>query len=44
MDDHGPFDDWNKLMYHHGHLSVFIVYLLSNSDPSSVVRDTFSDL
>lgn len=38
LEDHGPFQSLSKLWGHHAHLAVFINYVLSNSDPSSLVR------
>ncbi|EFN88062.1 hypothetical protein EAI_15287 [Harpegnathos saltator] len=38
LEDHGPFQSLSRLWGHHAHLAVFINYVLSNSDPSSLVR------
>ena len=38
LEDHGPFKVLNKLWQHHAHLAVFMNYVLSNSDPSSLVN------
>jgi len=37
LEDHGPFQSLSRLWGHHAHLAVFINYVLSNSDPSSLV-------
>lgn len=37
LEDHGPFQSLPRLWGHHAHLAVFINYVLSNSDPSSLV-------
>ncbi|XP_039279269.1 rho guanine nucleotide exchange factor 12-like isoform X4 [Nilaparvata lugens] len=37
LEDHGPFKSLNKLWAHHAHLAVFMNYVISNSDPSSLV-------
>ncbi|XP_032676783.1 uncharacterized protein LOC116846699 isoform X4 [Odontomachus brunneus] len=36
LEDHGPFQSLSRLWGHHAHLAVFINYVLSNSDPSSL--------
>ncbi|CAL7948277.1 unnamed protein product [Xylocopa violacea] len=36
LEDHGPFKSLSRLWGHHAHLAVFINYVLSNSDPSSL--------
>lgn len=41
LEDHGPFQSLSRLWGHHAHLAVFINYVLSNSDPSSLVRIIF---
>ena len=38
LEDHGPFKSVNKLLGHPAHLSVFMNFVLSSSDPSSLVR------
>ncbi|GAB6027465.1 hypothetical protein CHUAL_001722 [Chamberlinius hualienensis] len=43
-DDHGPFNSWQKLKMHHGHLSVFLHYLICNSDPSTAFFHLISTL
>jgi Regulator of G protein signalling-like domain len=40
LEDHGPFKSVNKLLGHPAHLSVFMNFVLSSSDPSSLVRTT----
>jgi hypothetical protein len=37
MEDHGPFKSLSKLWQHSAHLAVFMNYVLSNCDPSSLV-------
>ena len=37
LTDHGPFSDLISLKSRPGHLSVFILYLISNSDPAPLV-------
>ena len=37
LTDHGPFSDLVSLKGRPGHLSVFILYLISNSDPAPLV-------
>ena len=36
-DGQTPFDDLRDLMCHHAHLAVFLNYVVSNSDPASLV-------
>lgn len=36
-DEHGPFDSLEELEKKPAHLAVFLHYLISNSDPSSMV-------
>lgn len=38
LEDHGPFKSLSKLKEHNAHLAVFLNYVLSNCDPSSLVR------
>ncbi|XP_043278903.1 rho guanine nucleotide exchange factor 11 isoform X2 [Venturia canescens] len=44
LEDHGPFKSLSRLWEHHAHLSVFINYVLSNSDPSSLLFYLITDL
>ncbi|XP_072764898.1 rho guanine nucleotide exchange factor 12 isoform X1 [Anoplolepis gracilipes] len=44
LEDHGPFQSLSRLWGHHAHLSVFINYVLSNSDPSSLLFYLITDL
>ncbi|XP_066599508.1 rho guanine nucleotide exchange factor 12-like isoform X2 [Prorops nasuta] len=44
LEDHGPFKSLTRLKEHHGHLAVFINYVLSNSDPSSLLFYLITDL
>lgn len=44
LEDHGPFKLLSRLWEHHAHLSVFINYVLSNSDPSSLLFYLITDL
>ncbi|XP_067203804.1 rho guanine nucleotide exchange factor 11 isoform X3 [Linepithema humile] len=44
LEDHGPFQSLSKLWGHHAHLAVFINYVLSNSDPSSLLFYLVTDL
>ncbi|KAF6215351.1 hypothetical protein GE061_010103 [Apolygus lucorum] len=44
MEDHGPFKRWNKLSKHQAHLAVFLNYVISNSDPSSLLFYLVTDL
>jgi len=44
LEDHGPFQSLSRLWGHHAHLAVFINYVLSNSDPSSLVCIIVSEL
>lgn len=37
LEDHGPFSGLWKLVRNPAHLSVFLHYLMSNSNPSSLV-------
>ncbi|XP_076301603.1 rho guanine nucleotide exchange factor 2 isoform X3 [Lasioglossum baleicum] len=37
LEDHGPFKSLTRLREHYAHLAVFINYVLSNSDPSSLL-------
>lgn len=37
LEDHGPFKSLSKLWEHNAHLAVFMNYVISNSDPSSLV-------
>ena len=37
LQDHGPFKSLSKLWEHNAHLAVFMNYVISNSDPSSLV-------
>ncbi|XP_078379689.1 rho guanine nucleotide exchange factor 11-like isoform X2 [Oculina patagonica] len=47
IDDHGPFNDLEILKNKPAHMAVFLHYLISNSDPSSLffwmVTDTYRD-
>ncbi|XP_018315492.1 rho guanine nucleotide exchange factor 12 isoform X2 [Mycetomoellerius zeteki] len=44
LEDHGPFQSLSRLWGHHAHLAVFINYVLSNSDPSSLLFYLVTDL
>ncbi|CAB3378735.1 Hypothetical predicted protein [Cloeon dipterum] len=44
LEDHGPFKSVNKLLQHPAHLSVFMNYVLSSSDPSSLLFYLITDL
>ncbi|KAJ8683003.1 hypothetical protein QAD02_018795 [Eretmocerus hayati] len=44
LEDHGPFKLLSKLWQHHAHLAVFINYVISNSDPSSLLFYLITDL
>nr|XP_031847705.1 rho guanine nucleotide exchange factor 12 isoform X2 [Nomia melanderi] len=44
LEDHGPFKSLARLWGHHAHLAVFINYVLSNSDPSSLLFYLVTDL
>ncbi|XP_046628149.1 rho guanine nucleotide exchange factor 11 isoform X2 [Neodiprion virginianus] len=44
LEDHGPFKSLSRLWEHHAHLAVFINYVLSNSDPSSLLFYLITDL
>ena len=37
QEDHGPFNSLNNLLHDHAHLAVFMNYVISNCDPSSLV-------
>ncbi|XP_031788329.1 rho guanine nucleotide exchange factor 12 isoform X2 [Nasonia vitripennis] len=37
LEDHGPFKLLSRLWQHHAHLAVFMNYVLSNSNPSSLL-------
>jgi len=38
LEEHGPFKSFTKLVEHNAHLAVFLNYVISNSDPSALVR------
>ncbi|XP_054710191.1 rho guanine nucleotide exchange factor 11-like [Uloborus diversus] len=44
LDDHGPFNGLFKLVRYPAHLAVFIHYLMSNSDPSSLFFYLISEM
>ncbi|XP_011861352.1 PREDICTED: rho guanine nucleotide exchange factor 12 isoform X3 [Vollenhovia emeryi] len=44
LEDHGPFQSLSRLWGHHAHLAVFVNYILSNSDPSSLLFYLVTDL
>ncbi|KYN43816.1 Rho guanine nucleotide exchange factor 12 [Trachymyrmex septentrionalis] len=44
LEDHGPFQSLSRLWGHYAHLAVFINYVLSNSDPSSLLFYLVTDL
>ncbi|XP_066992612.2 rho guanine nucleotide exchange factor 12 isoform X3 [Anabrus simplex] len=44
LDDHGPFKNLSKLWEHTAHLAVFMNYLISNSDSSSLLFYLVTDL
>ncbi|XP_076650814.1 rho guanine nucleotide exchange factor 2 isoform X2 [Halictus rubicundus] len=44
LEDHGPFKSLTRLWGHYAHLAVFINYVLSNSDPSSLLFYLVTDL
>ncbi|XP_074038354.1 rho guanine nucleotide exchange factor 2 isoform X3 [Leptinotarsa decemlineata] len=44
MEDHGHFQSFSKLMEHPPHLAVFTNYILSNSDPNSLMFYLLTDL
>ncbi|GLV42592.1 Rho guanine nucleotide exchange factor 2 [Carabus blaptoides fortunei] len=44
MEDHGPFKSLSRLWEHTPHLAVFMNYVLSNSDPSSLLFYLLTDL
>ncbi|KAK6619065.1 hypothetical protein RUM44_003447 [Polyplax serrata] len=44
LEDHGPFKSLKCLWQHHAHLAVFMNYVLSNSDPSSLLFYLVTDL
>lgn len=37
-EDHGPFNNLRDLLCHQAHLTVFLNYVISNSDPAPLVR------
>lgn len=37
FEDHGPFQSLNKLWNHNAYLAVFMNYIISNCDSSSIV-------
>ncbi|XP_014236833.1 rho guanine nucleotide exchange factor 11 isoform X1 [Trichogramma pretiosum] len=43
LEDHGPFKSLSKLWKHHAHLAVFMNYVLSNWDPSSLLFYLITD-
>lgn len=43
-EDHGPFNSLSKLRKHPSHLAVFMHYLISNSEPSSLFFTLITDL
>ncbi|KAF5297372.1 hypothetical protein FQR65_LT01302 [Abscondita terminalis] len=44
LEDHGPFKSLSRLWNHTPHLAVFMNYVLSNSDPSSLLFYLITDL
>ncbi|XP_031356198.1 rho guanine nucleotide exchange factor 12-like isoform X3 [Photinus pyralis] len=44
LEDHGPFKSLSRLWEHTPHLAVFMNYVLSNSDPSSLLFYLITDL
>ncbi|KAL1124673.1 hypothetical protein AAG570_001297 [Ranatra chinensis] len=44
LEDHGPFKSLTKLWSHPAHLAVFLNYVISNSDPSSLLFYLVTDL
>ncbi|XP_073986570.1 rho guanine nucleotide exchange factor 2 isoform X3 [Rhodnius prolixus] len=44
IEDHGPFKSLSKLWNHQAHLAVFLNYVISNSDPSSLLFYLVTDL
>ncbi|XP_075211643.1 rho guanine nucleotide exchange factor 2 isoform X3 [Lycorma delicatula] len=44
LEDHGRFKSLSKLWAHHAHLAVFMNYVISNSDPSSLLFYLITDL
>ncbi|KAE8746758.1 hypothetical protein FOCC_FOCC006506 [Frankliniella occidentalis] len=44
LEDHGPFKSLSKLWEHNAHLAVFMNYVISNSDPSSLLFYLVTDL
>ncbi|XP_023714771.1 rho guanine nucleotide exchange factor 12 isoform X5 [Cryptotermes secundus] len=44
LEDHGPFKSLSKLWEHNAHLAVFMNYVISNSDPSSLLFYLITDL
>lgn len=43
-EDHGPFKSLSKLWTHQAHLAVFLNYVISNSDPASLLFYLVTDL
>ncbi|XP_066907035.1 rho guanine nucleotide exchange factor 12 isoform X2 [Halyomorpha halys] len=43
-EDHGPFKNLSKLWTHQAHLAVFLNYVISNSDPASLLFYLVTDL
>ncbi|XP_050433576.1 rho guanine nucleotide exchange factor 12-like isoform X2 [Adelges cooleyi] len=37
LEEHGPFKSFTRLVEHNAHLAVFLNYVISNSDPSSLL-------
>ncbi|KAG8266959.1 Rho guanyl-nucleotide exchange factor activity protein [Homalodisca vitripennis] len=44
QEDHGPFKSLSRLWNHHAHLAVFMNYVISNSEPSSLLFYLVTDL
>ncbi|XP_054285231.1 rho guanine nucleotide exchange factor 12 [Macrosteles quadrilineatus] len=44
LEDHGPFKSLSKLWNSHAHLAVFMNYVISNSEPSSLLFYLVTDL
>lgn len=44
MEDHGHFKSLSRLWEHPPHLAVFMNYILSNSDPNSLLFYLLTDL
>ncbi|KAJ9582239.1 hypothetical protein L9F63_003368, partial [Diploptera punctata] len=44
LEDHGPFKSLSKLWEHNAHLAVFMNYVISNNDPSSLLFYLVTDL